>query len=475
MKVLLVNTNLMKPPVAPIGLDYIADSLSAAGHEARLLDLCFSSDVEADISQCVKAFRPEAVGISVRNTDDCYFASGGFFLPAVREIVESLRRAAGVPLVMGGVGFSVMPEAVMRFCGVEYGIAGEGEEAFPRLLEAFRTGSDLGQVPGLLWRDGETLRRNPASDLDLAHAPSRTRSLADNSRYFLEGGQAGFETKRGCPMGCIYCADPVSKGRRLRVRPPRLVAEELAALLRMGIDAFHTCDCEFNIPGEHAKAVCREIVSEGMGNRIRWYAYCSITPFDVELAGLMREAGCAGIDFGTDSGSDDILHGLGRHFRARDIIKTAALCRSAGIPFMCDLLIGGPGETKETIRESVDLFKRIGADCVGVSLGTRIYGGTPLAEMVRAQGPLEENPALHGGTTDNPDFLKPVYFLSPDAGGDVVSFMNDLVAGDRRFFLPSRTDEAKNYNYNDNTVLVDAIRAGARGAYWDILRRLQSG
>jgi hypothetical protein len=81
MKALLVNTNLMKPPVAPLGLDYLADAVRAAGHEPMLLDLCFSTDTEADI-EAASRMGPDVIGCTVRNTDDCYFASGAFFLPS---------------------------------------------------------------------------------------------------------------------------------------------------------------------------------------------------------------------------------------------------------------------------------------------------------------------------------------------------------------------------------------------------------
>jgi radical SAM superfamily enzyme YgiQ (UPF0313 family) len=472
MTILLVNLNRMKPPVAPIGLDYLSDSLSASGHEVTLLDLCFSFDADADIAFAVRANDPEAVGLSLRNTDDCYFTSGESFLPAARDAAESVRRATSAPLVMGGVGFSVMAEAVMTFCGPDYGIAGEGEEAFPRLLESLRNGRGLGSVPGLLWREGGKLRRNPPSYAPLDRLPRRNRSLADNGRYFREGGQAGFETKRGCEMGCIYCADPVAKGREVRLRDPKLVADELSTLLGQGIDHFHTCDAEFNIPAGHAEEVCREIISRGLGEKIRWYAYCSVTPFEPEMAALMRKAGCVGIDFGADSGSDPILERLGRHFRAEDLASTASVCRSAGIAFMYDLLIGGPGETEETVRETIELAKRVRPDCVGMSLGMRIYGGTTIAEEVLGQGAMETNPALRGETRNNPDFLRPVYYVSPGIGGDIVSLVRDIAGNDRRFFLPSRREESGNYNYNDNTVLVRAIREGARGAYWDILRRI---
>ena len=154
-------------------------------------------------------------------------------------------------------------------------------------------------------------------------------------------------------MSCIYCADPVSKGRRVRLRPAALVVEELAALLSMGIDTFHSCDCEFNLPVEHAQDVCHAIIARGLGERLRWYAYCSLTPFDADTAVLFRRAGCAGIDFGADSGNAGMLRRLGRHFGPEDLLATARACRHAGIPFMYDLMMGGPGETRETVRDSL--------------------------------------------------------------------------------------------------------------------------
>ena len=297
--------------------------------------------------------------------------------------------------------------------------------------------------------------------------PPRERSFIDNRRYFREGGQAGFETKRGCAMGCIYCADPVAKGRRGRLLPPRMVVGELRALLAQGIDCMHACDCEINLPLDHARAVCQAIIDEGLAGRIRWYAYCSIAPFDAETALLFRRAGCAGIDFGADSGNARMLQRLGRAFGPDDLCSTAQSCAAAGIPFMYDLMLGGPGETRATMSESIDLVRRLDVDCVGVSLGVRVYEGTALTEEVRASGPLESNPALQGARLDNERLLRPVFYVAPDLGPDIASAVKELVAGDKRFFLPG------DYNYNDNERLIAAIAGGARGAYWDILRKMR--
>jgi hypothetical protein len=120
-------------------------------------------------------------------------------------------------------------------------------------------------------------------------------------------------------------------------------------------------------------------------------------------------------------------------------------------------------------------MRRIGPDCVGVSLGVRVYDGTPIADEVRRAGPLETNPALRGERSGNGNFVRPVFYLSPDLGPDPAALVRYIAGDDPRFFLPSGPDEARDYNYNDNDVLVRAIRDGARGAYWDILRRMRTG
>ena len=472
MKVLLVNTNRMKPAIAPIGLDYLAESLSCAGHEPRLLDLCFSEDVASDIATGVGEFEPDVVGVTVRNTDDCYFSGGAFFLPEIREIVELLRKCCDAPIVLGGVGFSIMPQQAMEFCGADYGIAGEGEESLVQLLSALQQGRGFDRVPGLLYREQGSIRCNRIAFSQPGELPPRRRSFADNPRYFMEGGQAGFETKRGCNMKCIYCADPLSKGRRVRLRPPEMVVGELEALLAQGIDHSHTCDCEFNLPGQHAKDVCRAIIDAGLGDRTRWYAYCSVTPFDSEMADLMKRAGCVGIDFGADSANDGILARLGRNHKSDDLATTAELCHRHGIAFMYDLLVGGPEETRQSVRQTIDVMRRINADCVGVAMGVRVYEGTAMGDHVRSEGDMTSNPNLHGAKQDNPHFFKPVFYISPELGEGIVGFLHELVGDDKRFFLPSNEDVESNYNYNENSVLVRAIQSGARGAYWDILRRL---
>jgi len=292
-----------------------------------------------------------------------------------------------------------------------------------------------------------------------------SRRWVDNACYYREGGQAGIETKRGCPGRCIYCADPLAKGRDIRTRPPGAVADELERLLAQGIDHIHLCDSEFNMPEEHARAVCGEIIRRHLGDRVHWYAYCSPVPFSASLARMFRRAGCAGINFGVDNGDPHMLARLERPFIPGDILRAVRACAAERIAVMCDLLLGSPGETEESITRTIDLMKRAGPDRVGVALGVRVYPGTALAEMIARENRGE-------GLRGDDGTSAPLFFIEPAVVPRAPDLIARLTDGDERFLFNDPSRPEANYNYNANELLVDAVKRGYRGAYWDILRRV---
>lgn len=361
-----------------------------------------------------------------------------------------------------------MSEQILSYCNVDLGISGDGEVILPELVRRIISEEDYFDLPGLVGRKNGKFfsHRREYFNLDEVLAPGR--NFIDNQRYFKEGGQGNIETKRGCNQQCIYCADPIAKGRKIRLRSPIKVVEEMKNLLNQGINCLHTCDSEFNLPEEHARAICEEMIRQKLDSKIKWYTYCSPHPFSEELAKLMKKAGCAGIDFGVDSGSSKILKRLKRNFGIEEIKNTAKLCHQYKITFMDDLLLGGLGETRKTVKETIDLMRKVSPDRVGVMLGVRIYPGTGLARMIkgRVRG-------LHGYKGDRGDgFFSPTFYLSPQLGEDIDRYISDLIGGDERFFFSSK-EGAVDYNYNQNQILMQAIKQGYKGAYWDILRRWQ--
>jgi radical SAM superfamily enzyme YgiQ (UPF0313 family) len=439
-----------------------------------LCDLTFSQDWASDLTQTLEDVDPEAIGVSIRNIDDTYLAGQDFVLSRTAEMIRLMMMTVSAPVILGGIGFSTAPQEILEYTGAGYGIVGDGEGALEELLTRLSEGDDVSRVPGVVFRNqNDTIDFVPPALRDLSHLPAAPRRFSDNRRYFAEGGQAGIETKRGCDGHCIYCAEPQSKGNRIRVRPPETVTREFTDLMDQGIDVFHLCDSEFNLPPEHAQAVCEALIHEGIASEIRWYTYASPLPFNEQLARVMSKAGCVGINFGVDHAVPGMLQGLGRSHQPEDLKRTVEACKSAGVAVMFDMLLGGPGETRDSIRKAIDLMHEIEPDCVGLSCGIRVFPGTPLARLVKSQGPLEDNLNLLGAKRRNENLLVPIYYVDEGVGGDILEFVWSLVGNDDRFFTANpHGAQDRNYNYNDNSVLSQAIQSGERGAYWDILRRV---
>ena len=463
---LLINTNVARPPVSPVGLEYIGEALVDAEVPVRILDLAFETDWQAALARELKDNEPSVVGLTVRNTDDCCFATRRSFLPWINEVVSEVRRLTRAFVFLGGVGFSIMPDVVLRLTQADAGIAGDGEEVVLALNRCLINGGSISHLPNVVWWDGGNIVCNSRADVDLRHLPPPRRRLFDNRRYEQLGAMVGVETKRGCTEQCIFCADPVAKGSRVRLRPPLTVVEEFQDLLAQGVSWFHLCDSEFNLPMRHAKEVCQAIIQAGLGDRLRWYCYCSPVPFDRELARLMKRAGCAGINFGVDSLCDEQLSRLGRNHAIGDIRQLVYLLNGQGLNYMVDLLIGGPGEKEETVKTTIETVKELDIPLAGIAVGVRVYPGTPLGKAI-ANGSIrgglhpEAGHALH----------EPLFYVSPYLGKDASALIKALVAGDPRFLVLLSPEEAGSYNYADDEALCRLIREGARGAYWDIIRR----
>jgi hypothetical protein len=218
------------------------------------------------------------------------------------------------------------------------------------------------------------------------------------------------------------------------------------------------------MPLDHAKEVCRALIEGSLGGKIRWYCYCSPVPFDDELADLMVRAGCAGVNFGVDSLCSEQLARLGRDYSINDISRLTDLIRNVGLSFIFDLLVGGPGENRETVATTIGAIQTLGVPLAGISLGLRVYSGTSLEKAITS-GNITEG--LHGAGEPG----EPLFYLSPQLGDDPARLVHELVGGDPRFlFLAAPSDEAS-YNYADDEALSRMIEEGARGAYWDIISR----
>jgi len=356
MKVAFVSGNRERLPdaVLPLGLLYVMAS-TPARHQRVLLDLCFEPEPELALRTHVDTWAPDVVALGMRNIQRADYTGTKDSLDYYAGLIEAIRGVSEAPVVLGGSGFSVMPEALMQRLEPDYGISGEGEQAFATLLEALEAGAGLDAVPALhRFVDGRLVSNAPPArfqDLDALPGPDRT--LVDD-RYYRDFGIDSVQTKRGCPLRCDYCTYPRIEGRVGRLRDPARVADEFERIARERPEAAHVfvVDSVFNLPLAHAKAVCRTLTERG--NRLPWTCYANPLGFDRELAECMAAAGCAGMEVGSDSGSESALKRLRKGFTTDHVRRLHALARDAGIPDCHTFILGTPGESLDDVRRTLD-------------------------------------------------------------------------------------------------------------------------
>jgi radical SAM superfamily enzyme YgiQ (UPF0313 family) len=239
----------------------------------------------------------------------------------------------------------------------------------------------------------------------------------------------GIQTARGCPNGCIYCTYPFLEGRTVRKRSPGSVCEEMEKYHQeTGIRNFFLVDSLFNSDEDHMVQVLELLARLNHSYRISCYLQPKVS--DPEIFRLMKRSGFVAVDFGTDSGSSRMLASLKKPFPRDDIRKVSSACRKAGLDFCHSLLFGGPGETAETIRETVSLMDETAPRAVIPMTGIRIYPGTELERTARMEGVIAPEESLLG----------PRFYFPEMGGSGMLRTVYSLTAGRRNWFFPGKKD-----------------------------------
>jgi len=398
MRVLLVYSNDMRDvlPPPPIGLSYVASATADAGHEVRFLDLLVGDSDGSALERTIRDFKPEVIGVSVRNIDNVVHQRLQVHLTRLHGQLARMRELTNAPIVLGGPAISILSGDALTHMDADYVIRGEGEEAFPLLLEALQGERGLNEVPGLLYRDGERLAGSPPRPLCGFDGSGMERWI-DWKRYARAGSTWPIQTKRGCPMICNYCTYPAVEGKGMRKRPPEEVVDEIERVARtVNPRCFEFIDSTFNLPQSHAIAICEAIIRRGLKVRL---TTMGINPLGVsaELLTLMKRAGFHSMMVTPESASDATLKGLSKGFGRRDVERCARLVRESGIASMWFFMLGGPGETKETVEETVGFAEREldFPGCVSMfTTGIRVLPGTQLAELARKEGRIGPDQSL---------------------------------------------------------------------------------
>jgi anaerobic magnesium-protoporphyrin IX monomethyl ester cyclase len=392
-RVLLVSTNRERQPypVVPNGLACIASALDDAGHTVSFLDLCFAADPVASARHAAIEFRPDVIGVSVRNIDNSDAIALRHYTPEAREVLHSLRRASPeAKVIAGGAAFGVAPEALFRDLGVDYAVAGDGERASVALVDALSSGRAVEALPGLVRdRNGTVAFTPPGEDADLDSLPRPSlHRWVDLARYQRHGATIPIQTKRGCVYKCIYCTYRNVEGWGYRTRDPEMVADEIEELkINAGVSHFDFVDSTFNSPPGHAIQVCEAIARRKLGVHLDTTNFTPATA-STELLGAMRAAGFRSLGITAESASDTVLETLEKGFNAAKVREVAERVEKFGIKALWIFLVGGPGETTKSIEETLEFaaWRLRRGDAVYLTVGLRIYPGTTLHRIAIAEG-----------------------------------------------------------------------------------------
>lgn len=453
VKILLVavNNETEPYPVAPIGVAYVGQALLDHGNDVRILDLCFSNNEEAVIKNAIGAFSPDIVGISIRNIDNLTYGKSVFYLPRIREIVNVIKKHTSATIVAGGSGFSIFPEEALRYLDINYGVIGEGEHAFPALVDAVVDGGSIESIPNVCSISRGVFTANLTQSNFFKNLPNR--DFLANSAYLELGGMGNIQSKRGCPFNCTYCTYPNIEGKRLRLREPESIADELEVMLtKYGITHAFFVDDIFNYPDEHALKICEGIIRKGVN--ISWTCFATPKGMTRELALMMKKAGCKGVEFGSDAATETTLNGLGKNFSQDEIALATECCNNVDLPNAHYIIIGGPGETAFTIKESLEFFDRICPSAVIALLGLRIYPNTQLCKQAIADGVIP----------DGKNLLEPVFYISPEI--DDSPYIDKILQAaecQKNWVVPGFSVGC------DFGKLNQLRRMGMRGPLWDML------
>lgn len=359
MKVALIHPGKTGAHTAfPMGLGYLAAVSRENGHEVWVKDM----EIEPEgLEQFLTERQPDVVGLSILTLP----------YPLSQQIIRRIRKALpNATIVIGGVHVSaVKEESLLENPDADVAVLGEGENTFLELLE----GKDYSEILGICYRRNGEVVENPPRPLikNLDELPSPAWDLFPMLKYraTLPYGRTKYlvvvSTSRGCPYRCPYCSQPL--GPVYRGLSAKRVVEDIEDLVtRYSIREFHFYDDVFTMDRKRTIELC-DLLDQAKF-KIKWSCNTRVDLVDPEMLHRIKKAGCYIIQYGVESGNQEILDTIGRRYKVDRVRSAFKASREAGLRTSAFFVLGLPGETDETIEDSVNLAKELKADYTHWSL-----------------------------------------------------------------------------------------------------------
>ncbi|WP_462270327.1 B12-binding domain-containing radical SAM protein [Desulfobacter sp.] len=327
MKILLVQSLLNREfgsAVYPIGLAYIGTAIRHHNHEVRIFDPNIATEPMKELIQELDYFQPDVAGVSLRNIDNQYRIQPYYFYKNFQTTIKTVRNwNSDIALVVGGPGFSMFSQTIMENnLEIDFGVYLEGEESFPELLD------NMGhpeKVKGVYFRNGgQSFFTGERPALDFSLLPFPYRDFHDISPYKSQPFAIGLQTKRGCPLKCIYCNYPHLNGKQLRLRSIQHIVREIEYLRsEYGVHEITFTDSVLNLPHQHSIELFQEIIEQKLD--IQWNAYMHIKQITHDYVKLAISSGCKTMLFSPDGYSQSALNGMKKGITTTEIKENIEL------------------------------------------------------------------------------------------------------------------------------------------------------
>ncbi len=383
MKILLISANTLKAPypVYPLGLDYVAGALDPA-YNVKIADMNEFASPSA-LGALVRDFSPDFAGVSIRNIDNTDTINSRDFLAEYKSLVQQIRENSQARIILGGSGFTIFPREFMQALDADYGIVGEGEK-LPLLLQTLANGADVQSLPGIVTKKTAEIAYKPWGDeiqrhFDPEYSPAKF--------YLANGGMLNLQTKRGCPYRCSYCTYPHIEGRKMRFFPAEEIARDARKLQDAGAKYIFITDSAFNASYDHSLEVARAFIKAGIS--IPWGGFFAPTIPPADYFQLLADAGLSHVEFGTESLSDTMLINLQKPFVVSNVFEAHRLALKAGLYIAHYFLLGGPGESRQTLRQTLDNAEELIKSVFFFFCGIRIYPHTALYDVALQEGQIK--------------------------------------------------------------------------------------
>lgn len=337
-----------------LGLLYLAAVLEQRGIQVKIVDIIAPPRKINEAIETIVAEEPRVIGISATTMQ----IRGAV---QMAEAIRSLRK--NVPIGLGGVHITADPDFINRFPIFDFGLVGEGEITFPKLVSSILRGE---KPKGIFY--GE--RANNLDDL-----PFPARHLVDKRNYSEKEEGVSILATRGCPFNCIFCCS-IAMGRKVRYRSPENIVDEMEEIRDEYHGRFRFVDDAFTINKERAFRLCTEMINRKLS--AKWVCSTRADCVDESLLEIMHKAGCEYIGFGVESGSERVRNNIVRKkITNKDIFGALRFCKKIGIKTGCYLMLGFPTETLEEMHQTVNISLKLDADIIGVHL-TELMPSTDL-------------------------------------------------------------------------------------------------